>query len=192
LKSGKLTKELLEIWYKEVFFPVSGNKPVLFIDSLTTYNNKSLIDRVTPSDKQLEILTIPPGTTGLVQALDKYGFRLWKNFVRRLSDAVLLYELKIDLYQRNNILKLQSLTHNQFSSPRFENLFKYSWFACGYVDIRPDSFEHPVNFCFEVNDKICSRLNCINFSFIICNWCKMLLCFDHVYHDFHFCDTFVE
>ncbi len=43
----------------------------------------------------------------------------------RFSDRVVLDGLDVDLYQRNNIIKLQSLMH-QLSSPRFENIFKYS------------------------------------------------------------------
>ncbi len=105
--SGKLTKDLLKEWFTEVFFPNVGNKSALLLDSLITYNDKNLINRVTPSNKQLEILTIPQ-TTGLIQTLDKYGFRLWENFVR-FSDPVLFDGQDVNLYHRNNILKLQSL-----------------------------------------------------------------------------------
>ncbi len=100
-KSGKLTKELLETWFKEINFPVTGNKSVLFIDSLSTYYNNDLIKRVIPSNVKFEISIIPLHTTAFAQPLDKYGFRLWKNPVR-FSDAVLLYDLDINLYQRNN------------------------------------------------------------------------------------------
>jgi hypothetical protein len=82
------------------------------------------------------------------------GDRLWKNFVRKFSDRVLIDSININLYQRNSILKLQSLVHNQFLSPRFEYLFKYSWFACGYNDCHPGYFKSPVEFCFNVNDKL--------------------------------------
>jgi hypothetical protein len=50
-KSGKLTKEHLQLWFKEVFFPNVGNKSVLIVDSWTTYNDEALIKSVTPSDK---------------------------------------------------------------------------------------------------------------------------------------------
>jgi hypothetical protein len=188
--SGKLTKDLLQIWFKDVFFPNVGEKSVLLLDSLTTYNNRSLISSATPSNKQLKIQTIPPKTTGLIQPLDKYGFRLWKNFIRKISDRVLLDRLDVNLYQRNNILKLQSLVHNQFSSTKFVNLFKYSWFACEYTDNHPGKFENPVEYCFNVQDKKCSRidLSCNTVSFIICSWCEQPLCFEHFFIDFHFCN----
>ncbi len=65
-KSGKLTKEHLQLWFKEVFFSNVGNKSVLIADSWTTYNDKTIIKSVTPSNKELKILTIPPKTTAII------------------------------------------------------------------------------------------------------------------------------
>ncbi|KYN28720.1 hypothetical protein ALC57_01682 [Trachymyrmex cornetzi] len=75
-------------------------------------------------DKDIRILTIPKKTTEMIQPLDVYGFRLWKNFVRTFSDRVMLLNYEINLHLRNNIIKLQSLMHIQLFSPRFHNLFK--------------------------------------------------------------------
>jgi hypothetical protein len=161
---------------------------------LTTYNNRSSISSATPSNKQLKILIIPPKTTGLIQPLDKYGFHLRKNFIRKIWDRVLLNGLDVNLYQRNNILKLQSLVHNQFSSTKFVNLFKYLWFASEYTDNHPGKFENPVEYCYNVQDKKCSRidLSCNSASFIICSWCEQLLCFEHFFIDFHFYNIFIQ
>jgi hypothetical protein len=84
---------------------------------------------------------------------------------------VVLDGLDVDLYQRNNMIKLQSLVHNQLTSPRFENLFKYSWYSCGFSDTHQGAFDNPVEFCFNIEDKICSRLdlNCNSSCFIICS-----------------------
>lgn len=79
-----------------------------------------------PENKIVNVMKIPTGTTGKIQPLDVYGFRVWKNFVRRFSDNVILMDYDMNLHSRNNIIKLQSLVHNQFSSPRYLNLFKYS------------------------------------------------------------------
>ena len=88
--SGKLTKEELKMWFEDVYFPSVGQQSVLLVDSWTSYKDQDMINSVKPMDKNVEILTIPPNTTSLVQPLDKYGFRLWKNFVRKFSDRILL------------------------------------------------------------------------------------------------------
>jgi hypothetical protein len=41
--------------------------------------------------------------------------------------------------------------HNQLSAPRFENLFKYSWYACGFNDTHPGPFDNPVEFRFNIS-----------------------------------------
>jgi len=88
----------------------------------------------------------------MIQPLDVYGFRIWKNFVRTFSDRVLLLNYDINLNLRNNIIKLHFLTHIQLSSPRFHKLFKYAWFKSGYIKERPSQFENPIDFCFSEKD----------------------------------------
>jgi len=39
-----------------------------------------------------------------IQPLDIYGFRIWKNFVKRFSDTVLLLESNINLHTINEII----------------------------------------------------------------------------------------
>ncbi|KYN17214.1 hypothetical protein ALC57_10506 [Trachymyrmex cornetzi] len=83
--------------------------------------------------------------------LDVYRFRQWKNFVRTFSDRVILLNYEINLLLRNNIIKLQSLTHIQLSSPRFHNLFKYAWYKIGYIKERPPQFETLVDFNLKMS-----------------------------------------
>jgi hypothetical protein len=188
-RSGKLTKDHLKTWFKDVFFPNVGEKSILLIDSWTTYNDIDAINEVTPDGKDLELLTIPKQTTSLVQPLDVYGFRIWKDFVRKFSDRIIMDHLDVNLHLRNDIIKLQSLVHNQFSSPRFVNMFKYSWFKCGYLEERPPNFQNPTEFCFASNGTECHE--CSEFHFIICSWCKKSLCFTHFYADYHYCDNYI-
>ena len=70
------------------------------------------------TEKQVVVKYIPEGTTGMVQPWDRFGARPWKNFVRRLSDILKVADPNIILHERNNIIKLQSLTHQQLLSPR--------------------------------------------------------------------------
>lgn len=78
----------------------------------------------------------------MIQPLDVYTFRPWKNFLKHFSDLIILYNYDINLNLRNNILKIQSLIHNQFSSPRFVNLFKYAWWKSGYTSEKPEKCAH--------------------------------------------------
>src|SRR5271154_6856906 len=103
-----MTKSLLQEFFEEVYFPHTSDKSLLLIDSWSTYNDMESIEYVRPLQKKLKIMKIPPKTTGIIQPLDVYFFRMWKDFVRKFSDRVLLENLPVLLYQRDNILKLQS------------------------------------------------------------------------------------
>ncbi|KAK0079083.1 hypothetical protein PV325_001753 [Microctonus aethiopoides] len=114
---------------------------------MTTGHCSDAVKSVKPSDKEVEVIIILKGTTGNIQSLDWFEFRVWKNFLKHFSDSVILHSDNLNLHLRNNI-KLQSLTHNQLSSPRYVNLFRYSWFKTGYTVVEPDTFENPVKFAF--------------------------------------------
>ena len=128
--SGKLTSEFVRKWFHEAFLPNSWRNSLLLLDSWSGQNTE------TSSSSEIlpDILTIPPGTTGIVQPLDVFFFRSWKNFHKKFSDIVMIYRLDMNLHARKNIIQLQSQIHNQFSSPRFLNLINYAWFKSGYID----------------------------------------------------------
>lgn len=179
-------------WLQEAYFPNIGSHSVLLIDSWSGHCQNTVAD-LTPIDKHVTTMIIPKGTTGKIQPLDVYGFRVWKNFAKTFSDTVLLLENDINLYQRNNIIKLQSLIHNQLSSPRYQNLFRYSWFKSGYTNERPQEFENPVKFSFQDFSKTtCDIEDCHEIAVIRCSWCKMSLCLKHFFHEYHYCDTYNE
>lgn len=188
-KSGKVTKEILISWFKEIYFPnVSGNS-VLIVDSWRTYNDKEAIGSVKPANKEYEMLIIPPKTTSQIQPLDVFFFRTWKNFVRKISDRVELDELPVNLFERNNILKLQSLVHYQFSALRYKNFIIYSWFKSGFLKERPNRFLTPVEYCFDLKEEDCFELNsqCSKGPFIRCSWCEQVLCLTHLFINYHYC-----
>ena len=105
------------------------------------------VREVIPPHVNLKLKIIPKGTTGMIQPLDVYGFRL-NNFVRKFSDIVILLNYNVNLHERNNIIRMQSLTHNQPSSQRFQDVFKYGWCKSGYAVTKPTNFKNPVEFCF--------------------------------------------
>lgn len=167
-------------------------KSLLLIDSWTGHCPE-VVDYERPLNKDIKVMIIPKGTTGRIQPLDVFGFRIWKNFVRHFSDSIVLMNYDMNLHLRNNIIKLQSLTHNQLASPRYVNLFKYSWFKSGYIKEKPDDFENPVSFAFgEACKSHCEISGCNNIAIIRCSWCKKSLCFKHYFDDYHYCSTYNE
>lgn len=191
-KSGKLTSHHFNDWFQQVYLENTGEKSLLLLDSWTGHCPAQL-QQLIPEEKQIQILTIPKKTTGFIQPLDVFGFRIWKNFVRTFSDNVILNNYDVNLHTRNNIIRLQSLVHNQFSSPRFKNLFKYAWYKSGYISIHPDKFSNPVHFCyFKEQDEIPKCSICGKEAFIRCAWCKQYYCFEHFYEKYHYCNNYVE
>lgn len=176
--SGKLTSDLAIKWFEDVYLPNAGERSVLCLDSWTGQTEKKF-DNIDKGGKDVKIMTIPAGATGMIQPLDVYTFRPWKNFLKQFSDLILLYHYDVNLHLRNNVLKIQSLIHNQFSSPRFVNMFKYAWFKSGYITEKPDKCETPVNYCFQNCDTCCKFCNDI--AIIRCAWCTKSMCIQHFF-----------
>jgi len=164
-------------------------KNVLLLDSWSGRNEKTF-QTVLKSSRILKIEIIPAGTTGMIQPLDVFFFRPWKNFIKHFSDIVVLYNYEINLHLRNNIIKLQSLIHNQFSSHRFSNLLKYAWYKSGYLPEKLPAFETPVDFCFKNCAPVCDL--CSNTAIIKCAWCKKSLCMKQFFMDYHYCQNYCE
>lgn len=181
-----------KVWLKEVYFPNVGSTSVLLLDSWSGHCPK-VIEEVKPANKEVIIKKIPQGTTGKIQPLDVYGFRIWKNYVKHFSDTVILMNEDLNLHLRNNIIKLQSLVHNQLSSPRYTNLFQYSWYKSGYIEKIPEEFDNPVNFAFRDKSNVkCEIPGCSNVGIVKCSWCKKTLCLQHFFEDYHYCTDYKE
>lgn len=77
-KSGKLSNDHFKDWFQHVYLPNTSRKSVLLLDSWTGHKPEDLQQYI-PQDKEVQILTIPKKTTGSIQSLDVFGFRIWKN-----------------------------------------------------------------------------------------------------------------
>jgi len=192
-KSGKMTSELSTSWYKDVFLPNTKEDSLLLLDSWTGQKD-TLFDTIDKGQKKVKILTIPPGATGFVQPLDVYTFRPWKNFLKQFSDLIILYNYDVNLHLRNNILKIQSLIHNQFSSPRFVNLFKYAWWKSGYIEEKPAKCQTPVEYCLKGCGTICDV--CDDIAIMKCAWCTKSMCMEHFFavslkSSPHYCEQYI-
>jgi len=127
--------------------------------------------------ERLQIRRIPKLTTGQIQSLDVYGFRPYKHFVRRVSDLIVSPQLDVVLRSRDNIIKMQSLTHNQMSSPRYQEMFKYGWYKAGYLAAHPAIFQTPVQYRFLSSLGKCETDMCDERAFLRCRWCSKKMCF---------------
>ncbi len=64
----------------------------------------------------------------------------------------------------------------------------------GIIEVVFGGIENPVEFCFNVNDKLGFKLGlqCCSVSFINCSCCNESFCFEHCFTDFHFCENFIQ
>ena len=122
-KSGKLTSSLIEYWRDNVLAPVIKNKDYLLILDSWSAQRAVTVYKDFPNVKRFEI---PKKTTGMIQPLDVYFNRQYKMIGRKLYEYVRLHCIDINLAQRNNIIKINSLMHNQLSSKEFNAMIKYA------------------------------------------------------------------
>jgi hypothetical protein len=189
--SGKMSKELMNLWCNDSLVPSISAKSLLLLDSWSGHSDKDNICSFFSRDKPCLILTIPPKTTSFIQPLDVYFFRQWKLFARRIKERISLDEIDVNLNDRNNIIKMHSLIHNQLSSPSFHGMIKYSWFKSGYITENPGKFQNVIQVCFKFSEQVCYQ-DCSQCSvgvFIICSWCKFPLCFTHFFENYHYCSN---
>ena len=182
--SGKLTTSLVEYWRDHVLLPSISlsSRSLLLSDSWSGQSNaKGIYKKI----KGLYRLEIPPKTTPKIQPLDVFFNRQYKIIVHRLYDRVILEDINIHLTERNNIICLHSLIHNQLSVPIFVPMIPYAWFKSGYVDANPGHFQTVVDVCFKFHQGHCDMEGCDSFSFIRCSYCDKILCFDHFFINFH-------
>lgn len=184
--SGLVTKQVMKKWYSEVLLPIidDGSQIVLFHDSLKTFDCVPAETEVS-SVKSLTRLTFPPKTTGMIQPCDVLLFKTWKDFVRRISDRLLMDEAPINLFQRDSILKLQSLVFHQLRAPIFRDFHRQAWAIAGFRDRILEHYEKPIDYCFSVTG-CCKVDGCEELELLKCGWCGMGLCVQHFFIDYHF------
>lgn len=182
-RSGKLEKGHIKYWIEHCLKPATKNENfLLLLDSWGTQTNRSQYEEV--FGEKFNILVIPPKTTAIAQPLDVHFNFWWKYLARRIADKIILDEIDVDMGNRNNIIKEQSLIHNQLSSPKFENMIKYAFFKSGITEDNPGCFENLQQVCFPINNEKCAE--CDDSSFIRCSHCEKFLCFKHFFLAYHF------
>lgn len=181
--SGKMTKELI-YEFNSSFVKEYINGNFLYIaDSWSGQTDSNMYYEIFGNN--CNFLQIPPHCTSILQPLDVYFFRFWKLFAKRISNEVILYNWPVSLKDRNNIITMHALIHNQLSAPAFYPLIKYAFFKSGFLIDRVQ-FSSVIDICFSNDFAICSDLQCSQQSFIQCSWCFKALCFDHFFIQIHY------
>jgi hypothetical protein len=131
---------------------------------------------------------IPQHTTTDTQPLDRYFHRQIKIFIKRFYHHVALEQLGINLWERNNIIKLISLPHNQLSSAVFHKMIQYSWFASDYTTVDLSPFQNVLPVCFPriTFEEQCEERDCSESAFINGAVCSKNFCFDHFFVTYPF------
>ncbi|CAF2120193.1 unnamed protein product [Rotaria magnacalcarata] len=186
--SGKLTSSLVTYWRDNCLLPYIGKKCLLLSDSWSGQNDASIYDKVNCKNKHLTRIQIPQKTTNELQPLDVYYNRQMKNFIKKIYSRVNLDEIPIHMHERNNIIKIVSLVHNQLSAPVFCKMIRYSWFASGLSKTDPSPFYNVNEVCFPpiTSYEECSVDDCDEAVLITCAFCSKKLCFHDFFVDYHF------
>jgi Tc5 transposase C-terminal domain len=191
-KSGKQHSFQVEDMLDECFFPDIESGAHLLLDQWSGFTNLDPEDLEIKWNKDVELAGIPAGCTSLIQPLDVSWNLYFKEMQRKLTEKIIIEDIKFRVSDRNNTIKLVSFVFHQMSSPRYENLVRYAWFKSGYTSERPGHFENPSSFALNSTYKLCERARCKNSSFLRCAWCAKFFCFDHLFvKTFHLCSDFV-
>ncbi|CAF3020621.1 unnamed protein product [Rotaria sp. Silwood2] len=92
------------------------------------------------------------------------------------------------MYERNNIIKLVSLVHNQLSASVFRPMIRYSWYVADLLKDDPSEFRNVLEICFPsaTTDEECDVHNCEETVLTTCTICLKKLCFTDVFVNYHY------
>ncbi len=186
--SGKLTSSLVTYWKENCLFPYISNKCLLLSNSWSGQTDPKHYHKKNCNGKDIFRLEIPRKTTSDLQPLDCFYNRQMKNFIEKLYNRVALDEIDIHLYERNNIIKLTSLVHDQLSAPVFRPMIKYSWFVAGLLKQNPSPFLTVNEVCFPPisGHEQCQSSGCEESVMVNCAHCSKKLCFEQFFISYHF------
>ena len=191
-KSGKLQTDTYQKFLLEIVKPyVLTNKLLFIVDSWSGQQNRVMYDELflDPAEQNAPtctLKTIPPKCTPLCQPCDIYFFRQVKNLVSRFQNANTLIAENREISDRENIIKLHSIIHNQLSSPVFKKMIQYAWYAS---QLTLPAYEKPT---FRNVNEVCfpsylavKKCICTAQVFIACSWCRINFCFQCFYDNCH-------
>lgn len=189
-KSGKLSSALFDTYLSDVLMAYVGeNRFLLLLDSWGGQANGDLYTKFKSEAGQSTCLrkVIPEGCTPYIQPLDVYLHRQIKIFIKEFQNCSYLLQEERQINSREDAIKLHSIVLHQLSSPIFNRMIEYSWFASKLITDR-DVFANVREVCFpQISRKKskCSAASCQNIIFIKCAWCRNKFCFHCFYDNYH-------
>jgi hypothetical protein len=191
-KSGKLTSSHVEYFLDNVLKPAATQDFLYLIDCWTGQINADLYtDRFDPV--QCVVQFIPRKTTSFCQPLDTTFHQQLKYFAKRMTAYSTILDLhpEDEITTRNNVIRMQSLIHFQFSATIFKPMIKYAWVTAGLAQ-KTENFLTVQQACFSFNEsdlQVCQILQsnsvCDKPRFIKCAHCRKILCYDCFFFDYH-------
>lgn len=176
-KSGLMGSEIAKMWMDEVFLDMAEDESVLIIDSWSGYKQMMTMPQI--AAKNLKIVTLPPGSTSVLQPADVYFNRPFKDFIRKVCCKVRWQNNDFILAKRENLLSILDMIWYQCKAPRFEQFLKYAWYRAGYIQEHPTKFMTPAQFCLEVKGYVkCETESCTKFCFLKYAHCECHFCFN--------------
>lgn len=187
-KSGKLSKNLIDLYTTEIIQPyVNDQSFCLILDSWGGQKDGEIFSKFKDNlgNSKCTVKIIPSGTTAICQPLDVYFHRQAKILIKEIQNCTYLVQEKRQINTREDAIKIQSLVHQQLSAPIFQDIIEYSWFASKLINTR-EIFKNVKKVCFPEKPFKIKCQNCDYFlAFIKCSWCRTSLCFRCFYDDYH-------
>lgn len=160
----------------------NNRSTLILADSWSGQNSAWVTNFLTSINSGL--LMISPRTTGDLQPLDIGFNRQYKIIVKRITERARLEKIIGQLTTRTGIINLQSLVHNQLSSPAYRDIIKYSWrkvdtaFNSSEMTKYPPPNANALQFDRKNNAR-CGAANCTKGGLLRCSHCGKILCLHH-------------
>ena len=156
---------------KEVLWPSIHPKFLLFLDCWKTLAELDKF-RAVFLNQNSQLLIFPEGSTGRIQPLDLSSFRSWKYIHKKIEHYTHINSTEMNMNDRQYFINMQSVIHNQLSSPAVKNLIKSGFINGGIIHEIIEYIKKPSDICFKFYDLYCSMTNYENRTLLICAWCK--------------------